>query len=261
MSEEKKIYTPYLKWYQTDSNININIQLGNAIDSKITLNNNYFFFSGNVQDKYYEINFELFDILKDNTLSYYISEKDIKITIEKESQEKWESLAKIKNLYKNNIQINWDLWIDSDDDEDIGEENNMPFDMQQMMANMGGMGNEGNNMPFDMEQMQNMMANMGGMENMFGNSDAEDIEDAEVPSDAEDGEVPSDAEDAEDAEVPSDAEDAEVPSDAEDAEVPSDAEDGEDNIFKDTEDSDLENQINNVLNDNNNDELICELCE
>ena len=107
---------------------------------------------------------ELFENIISEDSSYKIEEKCIKFILKKTNESKWDFVTKDRNIYKNNIKINWTEWKDDDSES---EADNSQFDFQQMMQSMGGMGGMG-----DMSQM---MQNMGGMDD----EDDEDNEDNE----------------------------------------------------------------------------------
>jgi len=168
MTYEQQIYTPTLLWYQTRDHVIFNIELQQVSNLNITITEDNISFSGISKNNLYEINFDLFESINKDESSFIQQEKSIAFTLKKNSSDYWKILTKDKNLYKNNIKINWNRWIDEDAEEDeVPNEGGMPenFDFQQMMQSMGGMG--------DMSSMMQGMPNMDGFE---GEEDEEEHE-------------------------------------------------------------------------------------
>ena len=199
--------TPTLLWSQTPESIDISIRLSNIESESVSCENNHFYFSCSSQSKDYWIEFDLDKAVE--KVSYNKYDNRIAIVLEKADYEKWDFLTKVRGIYKNNIKIDWDKWVDSDAEEEdepqapgenlgggnVGSPLAPSYDfggmdmsmMQQMQQMMGG--------GMDMNMMKQMM---GGM-NMGGEDGEEDAgEDGEEDA-GEDGEE-EDGEDGEDAE-------------------------------------------------------------
>ena len=154
MSLEKQVFIPSILWHQTKDEVHFTIEVNNISNENIKINEDSFSFSGISNNNTYEINFEYLNNIDNNNSKYVVEQKNVKVTLKKNnSNEYWNSLTKDKNIYKNNIKVNWNAWIDEDDEEENQNPmgGNMPFDLQQMMASMGG----------NMGDYQNMMNNMG----------------------------------------------------------------------------------------------------
>jgi len=168
MTSEQQIYTPTLLWYQTKDYVVFNIELQQVSNLNINITEENISFYGISKSNLYQINFDLFENINKDESSYTIQEKNIVFNLKKTSTDYWKNLTKDKNLYKNNIKINWNRWIDEDaEDDELPNQDGMGgnFDFQQMMQSMGGMG--------DMASM------MGGMENMPNMDDIENEEEHE----------------------------------------------------------------------------------
>ena len=149
---------PTLVWHQNNDNIYITVELNNVCNETINIINNKFNFNAVANNKEYEIIFDLYENIKDFTV--IVDEGSVKINLIKEDNEYWRSLTKDKNIYKNNIKINWNYWINEldDSDEEVGG-------MEEMMKGMGGMGGVKG-----LGGMEVMMEGMGGMEEMRGSN-------------------------------------------------------------------------------------------
>jgi hypothetical protein len=150
MSSFENKRTPSLSWYQSVNNIIFDILIQKAENLKINITDHIFEFTCTSNKLLYEINFELFDNINKEESSYIVNEKYIKVILKKNNNNSWVYLTKDKNIYKNNIKVNWNEWDDSDGEENNQNDNqndnqfggNMNFDFQEMMKNMGGLGNE-----------------------------------------------------------------------------------------------------------------------
>jgi hypothetical protein len=163
-AQQIQILIPTLLWCQTKEHIFIDFQLNNVINEDIKFEETKIFFSGFSDKNKYQIEFDLSNniLIEESFVSTENNDKNIpkkiKLVLKKEENNEWAFLQKNKNLYRNNIKVNWDNWINDDSDEDVGE--NMMGDMDGI-GNMGGMGG--------MEEMMRNMGGMGGMEEMMRN--------------------------------------------------------------------------------------------
>jgi len=198
ISESNKVLTPTLTWYQVNDAIILSFELYNSIKKNISITNNNILLNVMSNNNEYKMEFELSNEINSDDSTYIIDDKSIKMILKKTNDDKWSSLTNDKNLYKNNIKINWNRWINDSDDEDEQQEQQNPFggnqqfDFQQMMQNMGGMG--------DMESMMKSMGGMGDMESMMKSMG--DMGAYEDDEDDEDGENGEDGEDGEDGSIP-----------------------------------------------------------
>jgi hypothetical protein len=198
MALEKQVLTPSVIWYQTKNEVFFNIELQNIKDEKIIINEHNFSMYGISGNDSYEMNFDFFDLIDTEKSNCIIQEKCIKISLFKKEENKWTYLTKNKLTYKNNIKVNWNSWVD-EEVEDEPEENPMAgFDMQQMMASMGGggrgmpdfssmmggMGGSGGEMPDFSSMMGGMGEDIEGMPD-FNGEDEDDDEENDSSTDCE----------------------------------------------------------------------------
>ena len=128
----------------------------------------------------YGFEFELFgDVVKDES-RWNTKGRNIIFNLKKKEPESWTRITKEKT--KNaRIAIDWNKWVDSDDEEEEGDkgmnkdfdpssmqnfggnQGNGGMDMASMMSGMGGMGgaNKGSG-GMDMASMMSQMGGMGG---------------------------------------------------------------------------------------------------
>jgi hypothetical protein len=148
----KKILVPSLKWYQSKEYIYMTVDVSLAKDNGIKLFNKNIIFNVISGDIQYYLEFEFYKGYNLVDSKYFFTEKNVKIILKKNDNENWDRLTLNKNCYKNNIKIDWDLWVnEQSDDEDNKNANNyqQQIDFQRMMEGMGGIQN-----------MQDMMGNM-----------------------------------------------------------------------------------------------------
>ena len=130
---EKKV--PFLKWYQNKEYVIFDVY--NEISKKdVVIKDNCF----NVKNINYEMMFEFFDEINEENIEIKSDQIKIRIILEKKESKKyfWTYLSK-NNDYKSQIQVNWDKWVDEDEENDEEPESNQQqIDFQQMMASMGG---------------------------------------------------------------------------------------------------------------------------
>ena len=168
MSLEKQIYTPTLKWHQSKDYVYLIFEVHNSKNENILITNNSIYFNVISENNTYEMKFDLLEEIEKENSNYNITEKFVKVILKKVSSDNWKFLTKNRNIYKNNIKINWSEWVDESDEEDNkgGQNDQSQFDFQNMMASMGGMGGMGG--MEGMEGMEEMMKGMGG-DNEDGN--------------------------------------------------------------------------------------------
>ena len=81
---------------------------------------------------------------------------------DQEEEEFWVRLLKDKALEKNGVQIDWDKYVDEDEETEGFDMSNMDGAQGMGGGGMPGMGGGGGAGGMDMAAMQQMMAGMGG---------------------------------------------------------------------------------------------------
>lgn len=160
-----KVLIPTLKWHQNKDYLFLNFEVNNSKNEDIKLyEDKIFFYVRSINDYFME--FELNNLINVDESNYALEEKCVKVTLKKKEPENWDFLTKDKNIYKNNIKINWAQWNDDSDDEINDQFNNSQFDFQKMMESMSGFGD-----------MNNMMNNSDFEENEEGENDEDCCDD------------------------------------------------------------------------------------
>jgi len=140
---------PTLLWHQTPKHVHFQIELKNIQDEVFTFQNNHFTFQGKSQGKEYQIDFQLFSEVEEKECAYAVNDNNIKVIMTKKEISDWTSLQKDKSLFKNNIKVNWDLWDESDDEEQQIKQN---FNYGNIMQTLNGVDDIRNKDPEDFEE-------------------------------------------------------------------------------------------------------------
>jgi prostaglandin-E synthase len=169
-------HTPTLTFSLTNNTTTNTLDLK---DETITLTDAGLKFKGKSQDKEYEVDIEFFKEVDSEGSTYKVLPRSVQMQIMKKDQEDeefWTRLLKDKALEKNQVKIDWDRFVDEDEEEEGFDTSNLeggqgmggmpPGGGGGMPPGMGGMGG----MPPGME---GMMGGGGGgmppgMEGMMG---------------------------------------------------------------------------------------------
>ena len=135
-------------------------------DETINLSDTTLTFKGKSGDKDYEVNIEFFKAVDAKDSTYKVLPRSIQMHVMKatskddEDEEFWPRLLKDKALEKNQVTIDWDRYVDEDEEEEAGGFDTSALEggmgMGGMPPGMGGMGGMGD------------MGGMGGMGGMMG---------------------------------------------------------------------------------------------
>ncbi|KAL7543741.1 hypothetical protein ACHAXR_013053 [Thalassiosira sp. AJA248-18] len=180
-----KVNTAPIKWAQRSDSVYITIALADVKEESIDLADETLKFKGKSNNKEYEVDIAFFKAVDAEGSTYKVLPRSIHMHVmkkEKDEEEFWPRLLKDKALEKNQVKIDWDKYVDEDEEEEGfdtsaldggmgmgGGGGGMPgmggggmpggMDMAQMMGGMGGGGGMGG--PGGMD-MASMMAQMGG---------------------------------------------------------------------------------------------------
>eukprot|EP00546_Thalassionema_frauenfeldii_P011356 CAMPEP_0178918638 /NCGR_PEP_ID=MMETSP0786-20121207/13937_1 /TAXON_ID=186022 /ORGANISM="Thalassionema frauenfeldii, Strain CCMP 1798" /LENGTH=204 /DNA_ID=CAMNT_0020592369 /DNA_START=83 /DNA_END=697 /DNA_ORIENTATION=- len=194
--------TAPIKWAQRSDSLYITIALADVKDESIDLSDSTLKFEGKSDSKDYELNIEFFHEVDSNGSTYKVLPRSVQMHVmkkDKDQEEFWPRLLKDKALEKNQVKIDWDRYVDEDEEDEAGG-----FDMSAMeggmgmggmpgMGGMGGMPGMGGAGGMDMEALMKQMGNMEGMgdlgakmKEMEANGDLDDLDDDDDDDDLDD---------------------------------------------------------------------------
>ena len=139
-------------------------------------------FKGTSEDKLYELDIEFYEKVDAEGSTYKTLDRSVQMHIMKAKKEKddddgesfWPRLLKDKALEKNQVTVDWNRYVDEDEEDDAGG-----FDMSALEGGMGmgggmppGMGGMGGMGGMDMEALMKQMGGMGAMPPGEGGLDA-----------------------------------------------------------------------------------------
>jgi hypothetical protein len=166
---------PSLNWYQTPEHVIFTIELQDVSNENITFTEDSFSFTGYSSNNFYAMLFTTFEKIIPEQSSYD-KQNGIKVLLKKTENCSWTYLTKDKNQFKNNIKVNWNAWVD--DEEDESSASAPQFDFQQMMAQMGQMnGGEGGMPDFSSMMGADNEGNMPDFDNMPDEEECEECND------------------------------------------------------------------------------------
>ncbi|XP_012068763.1 co-chaperone protein p23-1 isoform X1 [Jatropha curcas] len=128
---------PIVKWAQRSDKVYITVELPDAKDVKLKLDpEGRFIFSATKDDVPYEVDIELFDKINVEESKYNIGVRSIAYVIKKAEKKWWNRLMKQEGKPPVFLKVDWDKWVDEDDENDGGR---LDFDdMDFSKLNMGG---------------------------------------------------------------------------------------------------------------------------
>ena len=116
------------------------VPLVDVKDETINLTDQGLVFKGKSSDKDYEVNIDFFKKVESEGSTYKVLPRNIQMHIMKHKDDRdefWPRLLKDKALEKNQVKIDWDRYID---EEDEGEEGGFDTSALEGGMGMGGMG-------------------------------------------------------------------------------------------------------------------------
>ncbi|KAK6938226.1 CS domain, partial [Dillenia turbinata] len=135
---------PSVKWAQRSDKVFLTIDLPDARDVKLELEpEGRFFFSATTGPCKvpYEIDFDLFDKVDVNESKVSIGMRNICYLVKKAEEKWWSRLLKQEGKPPLFLKVDWDKWVDEDEEPEGTSGANMDFgDMDFSKLNMGGAG-------------------------------------------------------------------------------------------------------------------------
>ncbi|KAM3735792.1 hypothetical protein ACB098_10G114200 [Castanea mollissima] len=164
---------PEVKWAQRADKVFITVQLPDAKNAKVNLEpEGVFTFSASAgaEDHLYELKLDLFDKVNVEESKINIGVRTIFCILEKAENGWWKKLLRGDGKAPHNIKVDWDKWVDEDEETGPGADldlGGMDFSKFGDMGGMGGMGGMG---------MGGMGMGDDAMGDDFADSDDEDQE-------------------------------------------------------------------------------------
>ncbi|GMH60639.1 hypothetical protein TL16_g03092, partial [Triparma laevis f. inornata] len=203
--------TAPIKWAQRSDSLYVTISLPDVKSESITLTDDKLVFTGTSGANEYACDFEFFKGCDAEKSTYKVLPRSVQMFIVKAEEEEeevsgadefWPRLLKDKAKEKNQVKIDWDKYVDEDEEEEAGGFDTSGLEGGQGMGGMPGMGGMGGpggpgggmgGMPPGMGGMPGMggEGGMGGMEEMMakmkgdlenkGGDEGEDSDDDDLP--------------------------------------------------------------------------------
>ena len=165
---------PKLTWAQDKKQLFVTVDLRDIKEDNCQLEKNKLLVDVvNKEDVHFKHEFVLQSEIDKEKISKELTARNLKITITKIEEGYWEHLLDTinKKLFKNLVQIDWNLWKDEDEeDSEPADMGGMPpgMDMSQMM---GGMPPGGMPPGMDMSQMMGNVPKEGAESNPTENNE------------------------------------------------------------------------------------------
>ena len=186
--------TASIKWAQRKDSLYVTICLADVTNHTLELTDKSLTFTGTADKKEYGVTLDFFKEVDSEGSISKVLPQSIQMKIMKKDQEDeefWPRLLVDKLKEKNMVKIDWDRYVDEDEEEEGFDEaalaggqgmGGMPpgmggmggpggpggMDMAAMMQQMGGMGGAGGPGGGGMPDMAEMMKSMGGAGGMGG---------------------------------------------------------------------------------------------
>ncbi|KAK4273210.1 hypothetical protein QN277_021655 [Acacia crassicarpa] len=142
---------PEVKWAQRSDKVHITVQLPDSKNAKVDLApEGVFTFSATAgaENHLYELRVELFDKVDVEESKINIGVRNIFCVVQKAEGGWWKRLLRGEGKAPHYIKVDWDKWVDEDDDDGLGD-----LDLGGMdFSKFGGMGDGGTGDDFDDEE-------------------------------------------------------------------------------------------------------------
>ncbi|PSC67277.1 HSP20-like chaperone [Micractinium conductrix] len=182
--------SPMVLWAQRADRLLLTIDLQSCKDPQISITNDEaaktgrLTFRGNAhshatgpEEHAYQLDLEFYGEIDEKDIKQHTTERYITLAIAKKgAHEHWPRLLKAAGKPAPNIKVDWDKWVDEDEEEEGNPAADAGFDLSAFqnfggmgggMGGMGGMGGGG---------MADLMAGMGGGMGGFGGDMSDDEE-------------------------------------------------------------------------------------
>ncbi|XP_061373088.1 co-chaperone protein p23-1-like isoform X2 [Gastrolobium bilobum] len=140
---------PPVKWAQRSDELYITVELPDAQDVKLKLEPEgkfYFSATAGAEKIPYEIDIDLFDNIDVNNSKASLGSRNICYLVKKAENKWWDRLLKQGGKPPIFLKVDWDKWVDEDEEQDNKPASDMDFgDIDFSKLNMGG----GGGMDFD----------------------------------------------------------------------------------------------------------------
>ncbi|KAM7457703.1 Hsp90 co-chaperone [Blastocystis sp. ATCC 50177/Nand II] len=127
-----------MKWAQRKESVFVTISVGGITDPKVDITPSTLSFAGKTKDNEYAVTLSFYKDIDPKTSKWSCTDRCVQFHLMKDSSESWPQLLKEKNQYKNLLQIDWDRWADSDDEDADGNPAGnfqLPPNFQELMKN------------------------------------------------------------------------------------------------------------------------------
>ncbi|KAK4441766.1 putative protein OsI [Sesamum alatum] len=173
---------PEVKWAEREDKVYLTVLLPDAKNAKVNVDpEGTFTFSATAgtDNNLYELKLNLLEKVNVEECKINIGVRNIFCVLEKAEKKWWEKLLRGNEKTPHYVKVDWDKWVDEDDDTGKGAPSDLDLggmdfskfgDMGGMMGGMGGM----------MGGMGDMMGGMGGLGDDAMGDDFEDSDDEEV---------------------------------------------------------------------------------
>ncbi|XP_044491657.1 uncharacterized protein OsI_027940-like isoform X2 [Mangifera indica] len=151
---------PEVKWAQRADKVFITVLLPDSKNAKVNLEpEGVFTFSASAgaENNLYEIKLDLFDKVNVEESKINIGVRSIFCILEKSKTGWWKKLLRGDGKTPHYIKVDWDKWVDEDEDNGLGD-----LDLGGMdFSNFGGMGGKGADGMGDFEDSDDEVAKPG----------------------------------------------------------------------------------------------------
>ena len=129
---------PSVKWCEREDKVYLTIEVQDAQKVDVKIEETRFDFACETPEgRKYAETLDLFDKVKMDACTYATTGRQVFAVLVKETPKWWGKLLPSGTKKPANLKVDFDKWADEDDD-DVGDVDTSGFDMQSMMAAMGG---------------------------------------------------------------------------------------------------------------------------